>query len=56
MEDIWFGNAFQIFEAANENNLEVAMVVLRIDVANVRNVLYNFWKERVLLRSFQYYF
>ena len=27
-----------------------------IDVANVQNVLHNLWKERVLLRSFQYYF
>ena len=24
-----------------------------IDVANVLNVIHNFWKERVLLRSFQ---
>ena len=29
MDDRWFGNAFQIFEATDENNLEVAMVVLR---------------------------
>ena len=29
MEDIWFGNAFQIFEATDENDLEAAMVVLR---------------------------
>ena len=29
MEDRWFGNAFQIFEATDENDLEVAMVVLR---------------------------
>ena len=29
MEDRWFGNAFQTFEATNENDLEVAMVVLR---------------------------
>ena len=28
MEDRWFGNAFQIFEATVENDLE-AMVVLR---------------------------
>ena len=28
MEDRWFGNAFQIFEATDENNLEAAMVVL----------------------------
>ena len=25
-------------------------------VANLQNVLYNFWKERLLLRSFQYHF
>ena len=30
MEDRWFGNAFQIFEATDENDLEAAMVVLRI--------------------------
>ena len=29
MEDRWFGNAFQIFEATDENDLEVTMVVLR---------------------------
>ena len=29
MEDKWFGNAFQIFEATDENDLEAAMVVLR---------------------------
>ena len=29
MDDRWFGNAFQTFEAADENDLEVAMVVLR---------------------------
>ena len=29
MEDIWFGNVFQIFEATDENDLEAAMVVLR---------------------------
>ena len=29
MDDRWFGNEFQIFEAADENDLEVAMVVLR---------------------------
>ena len=29
MDDRWFGNAFQIFEATDENDLEVAMVVLR---------------------------
>ena len=29
MNDRWLGNAFQIFEAADENDLEVAMVVLR---------------------------
>ena len=28
MEDRWFGNAFQIFEATDENDLEAAMVVL----------------------------
>ena len=27
MEDRWFGNTFQIFEATDENDLEVAMVV-----------------------------
>ena len=31
------------------------MTVKSIDVANVRNVLYIVWKERVLLRSFQCY-
>ena len=30
--------------------------VFSVDVANVQNVLNDFWKERVLLRSFQYYF
>ena len=29
MEDRWIGNEFQIFEAADENDLEAAMVVLR---------------------------
>ena len=29
MDDRWFGSAFQIFEAKDENDLEVAMVVLR---------------------------
>ena len=29
MDDIWFDNAFQIFEATDENDLEAAMVVLR---------------------------
>ena len=29
MEDRWFGNGFQIFEATDENDLEAAMVVLR---------------------------
>ena len=29
MEDSWFGSAFQIFEATDENDLEAAMVVLR---------------------------
>ena len=29
MEDRWFGNAFQIFEATDENDLKAAMVVLR---------------------------
>ena len=29
MEDRWFGNAFQIFEATDEHDLEAAMVVLR---------------------------
>ena len=29
MEDRWFGKAFQIFEATDENDLEAAMVVLR---------------------------
>ena len=29
MEDRWFGNAFQIFKATDENDLEAAMVVLR---------------------------
>ena len=29
MEDRWFGNAFQIFEATDEIYLEAAMVVLR---------------------------
>ena len=29
MDDKWFGNAFQIFEATDANYLEVAMVVLR---------------------------
>ena len=28
-EDRWFGNAFQIIEATDENDLEAAMVVLR---------------------------
>ena len=29
MEDKWFGNAFQVFEATDENDLKAAMVVLR---------------------------
>ena len=28
MKDGWFGNAFQIFEATDENDLEAAIVVL----------------------------
>ena len=28
MEDRWFGNAFQKFEATDENDLEAAMVIL----------------------------
>ena len=30
MEDRWYGKAFQIFEATDENDLEAAMVVLRV--------------------------
>ena len=30
MDDRGFGNAFQIFEATDENDLEAAMVVLRV--------------------------
>ena len=30
MEDRWFGNEFQILGATDENDLEVAMVVLRV--------------------------
>ena len=29
MEDRWFGNEFQIFEATDENDLEAAVVVSR---------------------------
>ena len=29
MEDRWFGNEFQMLGATDENDLEVAMVVLR---------------------------
>ena len=29
MENIWFGNEFQMLEATDENDLEAAMVVLR---------------------------
>ena len=29
MDDRWFGNAFQIFETTDKNDLEFAMVVLR---------------------------
>ena len=29
MDNKWFGSAFQIFEATDENDLEAAMVVLR---------------------------
>ena len=29
MDEKWFGNTFQIFEATYENDLEIAMVVLR---------------------------
>ena len=29
MDARWFGNAFQIFEATDENDLKVAKVVLR---------------------------
>ena len=32
------------------------IIMIIIDVANVQNVLYNFWKEHVLLRSFWYHF
>ena len=28
MDERWLGNAFQIFEATDENNLEFSMVVL----------------------------
>ena len=30
MDDRWFGSAFQIPEATDENDLEAAMVVLRV--------------------------
>ena len=43
MDDRWFGNEFQIFEATDENDSEVAMVVLRggthIDKAEWSGVL-----------------
>ena len=29
MDERWFGNAFQMFEATDENDLEFAMVVFR---------------------------
>ena len=29
MDERWFGYAFQMFEATDENDLEIAMVVLR---------------------------
>ena len=29
MVERWFGNAFQIFQAAGENDFEVPMVILR---------------------------
>ena len=29
MDDRWFGNVFQVFEATDENDLVAAMVVLR---------------------------
>ena len=29
MDERWFGNAFQMFEATDENHLEFAVVVLR---------------------------
>ena len=29
MDERWFGNAFPMFEATDENDLEIAMVVLR---------------------------
>ena len=29
MDDRWFGNAFQMFDATDENDVEVSMVVLR---------------------------
>ena len=29
MDDRWFGNAFQIPESTDENDLEAAMVILR---------------------------
>ena len=29
MEDRWFGSAFHIFEATDENDLEAVMMVLR---------------------------
>ena len=35
MDDRWFGNEFQIFEATDENDLEVAMVVLRGGTHNI---------------------
>ena len=41
MDDIWFGKEFQTFEATYENDLEVAIVVLRgethIETMNAEN-------------------
>ena len=29
MDERWFGNAFQMFEATDENDLEIAIMVVR---------------------------
>ena len=38
MEDRWFGNAFQIFEATDENDLEAPRVVL-VELAHTHTLV-----------------
>ena len=50
MEDRWFGNAFQIFEATDENDLEAAMVVY-VEERILRKTKKSVSKSNTVLKS-----